>query len=86
MTNPLEAWAAAKQAVEPLYTRAIALGYNVTANMRTEEGRETHVWFPVWRFDQPSEQARTFDTLDAVGEYLDRSRANPAGLLPRAGR
>jgi hypothetical protein len=86
MTNPFEVLNVAKQAVEPLYTRAIALGYNVTANMSFDDtGNQPHVWFVVWRFDQSSDFARTFDTTDAVSGYLDHVQTLPIYCLELVG-
>ena len=70
MTNPYEAWAAAIDAAQPLYDRAILLGYNVSASTHTEDDR-TDVSFWVRRFDLPSGNERTFSTVDEVSQYLD---------------
>lgn len=71
MTNPFEAWAAAKDAADPLHDRAILLGYNVGANISGEFGsNQVAVSFWVRRFDLPSGNEAHFDTAEAVNRYL----------------
>lgn len=80
MTNPFEALNAAQDAVAPLYARAIVLGYNVTANMSFAEGHDPHIWFVVWRFDQPSDFAHL--RHHRGGRPVPRPHRDVAGLLP----
>ncbi|MFZ0718358.1 hypothetical protein [Mycobacterium sp.] len=86
MTDPITAWAAAMEAAEPLYTRAIVLGYNVSASINAEIGPTpektvTEVSFWVRRFDLPSGAEHTFATTAEASAYLDHLKTLPVYCL-----
>ena len=87
MTNPLQVYAAARRAADPLHDRAIVLGYNVSANVSGELfGRQpSKVSFWVRRFDQPSGTERTFKTVTEVSAYLDQLQKLPVYCLELEG-
>jgi hypothetical protein len=85
-TNPLEAWAAASRASDPLHTRAILPGYNVGASISGNWGQEPdNVSFWVRRFDQPSGTERTFGSAEDVHAYLDHLETLPVYCLELEG-
>jgi hypothetical protein len=81
MTNPFTAWAAAKQAADPLHDRAMVLGYNVGASVSGEFGQEPEVSFWVRRFDLPSGAEQTFATVTEVSAHLDHLQTLPVYCL-----
>jgi hypothetical protein len=86
MTDPITAWAAAKEAVEALYHRAIVLGYNVSVNLSAEIGPTPDKTFStvsywVRRFDLPSGAEQFFDTTAEVSECLDYVETLPVYCL-----
>jgi hypothetical protein len=78
MTDPDDAFAAARRQADALHGRAMLLGYNVGLHFGIGTHSPAQALFPVWRVDQESDTAHTFTTADGVNKYLDE-----CGQLPR---